>query len=413
MDWVFHPVPPVATVLVEFVSNTMIYRFRLCLLALMAVSMVTASATLAELPEYDLEFSLNGGYTGNLIKDSSNREESYSTPGVSLNVFPISALQVSLKSEYTYYSKLYSFSNFLLSGGVTLIPTPESSRLKVYLTGNTAKRRYREQNLDVSSTDVNSTDYNALVSIGYQLNPAIRFRSGLSFQSIDYSGPEIPDKNTYELFAGTNLTLFDDNAVDLEVGYSFGKYSYLDGVSLGTSFPYVGIDTGAEYRVLTEGDIRSLYISPRISRSLGHRTGFSLTYSYRWFIDKDDSAIVYGLSTGVVSPWNSSWEGHALSVSIKTFVVPNMILTLGGAYLDKSYLRTLDSPRIPNLSTFYTFERHDYQRRIFLGIRFPMGSRLGRVIEPSVRIDYTSNSSAIVVYDYTDFSISTGLRYKF
>jgi len=94
--------------------------------------------------DYSYEIALNGGYTGNLLNDSTDLKDSYSTTQASLNYYPISTMEVNLSSEYTYYSKTFSLSNFFYSGEITYIPTGKDSPVSVYLSGRYDRTRYRE-----------------------------------------------------------------------------------------------------------------------------------------------------------------------------------------------------------------------------------------------------------------------------
>jgi hypothetical protein len=58
-------------------------------------------------------------------------------------------------------------------------------------------------------------------------------------------------------------------------------------------------------------------------------------------------------------------------------------------------------------------ERRDQQRQAFLYIQIPFATHSGLVIEPTARINFTSNSSSVVVYEYNDMSLSTGLNVRF
>ncbi len=380
----------------------------------LALTLCTLLILIAPLAMADVEFEvgLEGASTSNLLKDSSTQSDTYSTARASVDFYPVSMAEISLTGEYTTYTNFAGLANYLYGASVTLIPTPQSSRWTVRASGNYRNRDYRESNLEVNTNEFNDTDYDGLLSIGYRLTQRLRVRTGVSFTASGYETEEVNDRKRTDLFAGANLSLWGDNSLDLEIGYSTGPYDYVP-----ASLYPPAIRPGNEYSSLVSGTLKSFYISPRFSRPLGNKTGLAVTFSHRSFVDADDSAIVYGYSTGLLSPWISDYEGNAVSAKIKTFLIPKVIVTAGAGYWEKDFLLVLEQhidPMLgPVLTTLFARERHDDQRRFFLNALLPMTLHSGLYLEPSLRLDYTNNSSTIPVYDYDDFSlvISMTVRY--
>ena len=94
--------------------------------------------------DFKLEFGLNNGYTTNLLTDSSDVEDSYTTSSVRLKLYPASSMEVMLFGDYTYYSKQHNLSSLLKGVGLTFIPTKQNSRFSAYLSGSFSGRTYRD-----------------------------------------------------------------------------------------------------------------------------------------------------------------------------------------------------------------------------------------------------------------------------
>ena len=373
--------------------------------------------------DYGLEFGVNNGYTGNLVKDSSDRKDTYTNTSLDLNLYPISVTRFNLTAEYTYYSRNFGLSNFLYGGGLTFIPTSKDSRLSVYVDGNFKHHKYRESNTDSSSANIVRNDFptediDGSLALGYRLGQSIRFRIGSMVQSTGYSTEELDNRNKLQIFAGGNFSLRHFGALDIEAGYNYGNLDYVNAYR--TIFdtivvPWGGIRPGEQYTILNEGRLKSYYLSPRLSFPLGARTGVSFTFSYRSFIDKDTAAIVYGYSTGYVSPWVNEYDGNSIQTKVKTYLIPRLITTVGAGYWNKTYLKTVEEQYDEFtggkvLSTLFAKDRADDQTRVYLDLQFPLVIQHTWHLEPSIRFDFTHNASTIDVYDYNDFAVSTSFN---
>jgi len=416
-----------AGVLEGFVSKMLHPRFSTGgFLILFSACFLLLSQANAANREYSIEAGINNGYTGNLVKDSSDRKDTYSNASLRMKLYPLSMTQVTLSTEYTYYSRNFQLSNFQYSGGLTFIPTSSNSRLAVYVDGNYKHHKYREPNLAagpdgrIPRNDFPTEDIDATASLSYRLNPALRIRMGSIFTSTGYSTSDLDNRNKLQAFAGWNMSLFGKFSLDVEGGYNYGNFSYVNAYH--TIFdtlvtPTGVIKAGEQYSILNEGRLKSYYISPRLSLSLGAQTGLGLMFGYRAFVDKDSAAIVYGYSTGYVSPWANEYDGNSIQARIKTYLVPHLITTVGAGFWNKSYLKTFEQKEDPRfgrlvISTLYAQDRADDQTRIYLNVQIPLVIQHSWRLEPSIRFDYTHNSSSIDVYRYNDFSISTGFNFQ-
>jgi hypothetical protein len=372
--------------------------------------------------EYSIEAGINNGYTGNLVKDSSDRKDTYSNASLRMKLYPLSMTQVTLSTEYTYYSRNFQLSNFQYGGGLTFIPTSGDSRLAVYVDGNYKHHKYREPNLAagpdgrIPRNDFPTEDIDATASLSYRFNPAFRFRMGSIFTSTGYSTSDLDSRNKLQAFAGWNMSLFNKISLDVEGGYNYGNFSYVNAYKtiFDTIVVRYAVVDGQQYSILQEGRLKSFYISPRLSLPIGQRTGVSLTFGYRSFIDKDSAAIVYGYSTGYVSPWANEYDGNSIQARIKTYLVPHLVTTVGAGYWNKAYQNTIERHELGNgtivVSTKFAQSRSDDESRAYLNIQVPLVIGHQYHIEPSIRLDYTHNSSTIDVYRYSDLSISTAFN---
>ncbi|MBU0984010.1 MAG: hypothetical protein KKA42_09080, partial [candidate division Zixibacteria bacterium] len=334
----------------------------------------------------------------------------------------------------------------LLGGGLTIIPTRDSSRLSSYAAINYSARRFRTTPAadDTSSVpghvpaetgnpnESDADDWDGTLAVGYLVSQSMRLRVGTTYRSTSYANDEVEPKHTFDYFLGGNLSLPGRNALDIEAGYTQGNLERVPTWDYEFDLPRGQITPDSIYSILIEDDLNSWYISPRLSRPIGNRTGVSITYSHREFIDRNDSALVYGYSSGYLSPWVSSYEGDAVQIKVKTYLIPKMIVTSGFGYWDKSMLDMLEQYRDfriivdpftgDTMTVDRTYnanpyrcgiqERSDQRRQVFVNLQMPLQLRQG-LLEPSLKLEFTSNSSSVRVYDYTDFAITTGIRFRF
>lgn len=378
------------------------------------VSLLLTGSVLAELGPLDVQVNLSGGNTGNLIRDNTNLETSKASTGVDLGMNAFSWLKLQANVQRTLYGQVPALDNLVYGVGGALIPLSEQSPIQIYLTGHFRDREYRDQLTDVTSAEFSSGEYDATASAAWIVSQSLRVRSGVSYSATSYGLDDVRDRKTYELFGGLNVSLPGRLALDIESGVVLGNLDY---VPQRTG----GIRPDRSYEVLEQGDLNLFYVSPRLSRQFGRLFGLSLTASHRAFTEKPDSAVVYGHSTNILSPWVSSYEGDGMVFSAKSYILPQFILTAGAGYWNRDYLTTVEGvwrvdlftgDLVKIVSTVFAQERSDQLRRVYFKIQRPFTSHAGYIIEPSLHLAYTYNSSTIDVYDYHDFSISLGLSFR-
>jgi len=393
--------------------------------ALMAL-FVYPVASRAGVVDFDGEASVSAASTSNLFGDSTAQDDTYTTASLDLKVYPLSFARVNLAGGYTYYGNFFNLSNLVYGGGLTLIPTSDSSRFSLYLNGNYRDREYREPDNDSLSLNANEfagSEYEATVAVGYKLTPTAEMRTGVSITSVGYDLEGVIDRRRYDLTAGANVTLPGGFSVDLEGGYSGGKYQHIDPVVVvgGDTLPRRQILPGDQYTVLLEEDLRSIYISPRVSGPLGWKTAFSLTLSHRQFLEHNEADIIYGYSTGYLSPWLTEFAGEAAVVRVKTYLIPRLIVTLTTGYWQREHLQTVESEWLLDrfgrpyrtVNLLYAQKRADWRRRLNVRVQWPLVMKPGLIVEPSLEVDYTDNNSTVRVYDHSNFSLTGGLTVRF
>lgn len=218
------------------------------------------------------------------------------------------------------------------------------------------------------------------------------------------------DYEQYELFTGFNLVVYGSNSLDIETGWGFTSFTFIDDAL--KFFDYVHPKAS-----LRDGRFRSFYVSPRFSRPLGSKTGISVTYTYRHFTGADHS-VVLGYGTGFLSPWASVFDGSSISAQLKSYLIPRMVVSAGAGYWDKTYLKTME--RVFN-EAYSGWEwpapnvvkpRKDYFTRWYFSIQRPVAFGASGILEPTVTVEYSHNCSSLDTYDYSGTTISAGLVYR-
>ena len=131
----------------------------------------------------------------------------------------------------------------------------------------------------------------------------------------------------------------------------------------------------------------------------------------------NDDQIIFGFATKFLSPWASVWEGQSITASLKSFLIPKLILTAGAGYWDKTFLKSIESDYKFYIQILIddppVRRRHDWQTRYYGSIQLPITTHSGTFIEPSLRVDYTKNYSSLALYRYSNYSMSllTTLRF--
>ncbi len=343
--------------------------------------------------EVTAEIGLNSGYTQNLLSDSSDIEDSYTSPKLTLYYYPAGQLELNGSIDYTYYGEIYDLSSSNIAGSGTYILANEQSSHSGYLTASYSRRSYRD---GFEQFDISSASFTA--STGYRISATGQVRAGMTVSSNAYVNSQIGDNRGLNFFAGLNTAFAGDNGLDIEAGIVLSRYNFLDTLADESSTDST-----------TDGNINSFFISPRVSRPLGPKTGINFTYTYRSFFGLDDDEVAYGASTSYLSPWSTIYEGSAFLVNLKTYLIPKLIVTGGFGYWDKTYLKTLEGTET---SVSEARERTDDQTRLYVNIQWPMSTRSGRFFEPSLSLDYTDNSSSIDVYSYSGINVGMGLLFR-
>lgn len=390
------------------------------------IMIMSAGPAFGAVSNLAVEASLSGGSTSNLYSERGAQYCQFRSLAVDLDYSLFSFAQVNLAGDYTYYRPISNLSSLGYRSGVTLIPTSEASRINLFLTGNVGDREYRDIETDSSAINANEftgLEHDAMLGIGYALTPSIQLRTSISFNSVGYGIDGVIDQEAVEAAVGSNLTLFGRYSLDIELGYSAGKYQHISQTQEpwpGFVVPRIAINEGEQYDILLEAYLKSLYFSPRLSTTIGSKTGLSLSYMVRNFQNLDRTHIVYGYSSGWLSPWNNLYEGQAVVFNLKTFLIPRFIVSLDVGYWDKTYLRAAETELWQSgpilregVRLDMAGDRSDYRSRTGITFRMPLAHADGYFLEPSLTIDYTDNKSTVSVHDYTDLSVTVGMTVRF
>ncbi|MEP0828612.1 MAG: hypothetical protein HRF51_08835 [bacterium] len=347
-----------------------------------------------------VDFSSSGGYTENLLSDSSAIEDSYSTIRASINYYPFSKLELNINNGYTYYGKTSDLSNFVGGVGLRFIPTAANSRFSLLVNGAFSSQAYRD-----SYSQFNTDNYDFGLALGYRLFSRLQFRSGVSYNSLIYTNYVGADKKTFKLFAGFNTTLPGNFSLDLESGYATMGYKRIrESIRFIYIYnPFTPIDSS-----WTDDRLKSFYISPRLSRQLGAKTGVSVMYTYRDF-SNFDGRVVWGIATGFISPWASIYDGQAVSATVKTYLLPHFITSFGAGYWDKTFFTTAEN------GTYIRGRakpRRDFQSRYYFSLQRPIVFRSGLILEPNLQLEYGDNRSTHGLYNYNLTAITFGLNIR-
>ncbi len=368
---------------------------------------------------YNTDITVTATNTDNLFKNYSNVTDHFSSLKGTINLYRTDIEQLSFFAEYTNYGNNPNLSNIKYGGGITLLPLSDSSEFTLFLNLNYQGYSYKNA-LTTNSSDFSNENIDGMISLGYQVNEKTNVRIGLNSTLTGYASSSVTDKNLRDIFAGINISLFGSNAFDLEGGYSHEKYDYLPEYHPDFGIHY-GVQPRNAYSILEDADLNSFYLSFRYSRPLGNKSGLSLTYSFREFTKSKDSSMIYGYSTGYLSPWIATYAGNSIQAKIKSYLIPLTILNVGFGYWNSSYLKTLES--VESFDPFlqeYVYRtntangqfRDDDKYQMYLSFSLPIVTSSGRLFEPSLKIDYTDNNSSIANYTFSDFTASISLNIK-
>ncbi|MCP4706357.1 MAG: hypothetical protein GY865_17300 [candidate division Zixibacteria bacterium] len=401
---------PVSQIKSEFMMQfTYIKKIFIIFLILLTAISVMANQKSGQAEYYNpldlgLEFNINRGFTSNLLTDSSDVEDSYTTSSLRLKMYPVSTLEVILFGDYSNYVNTSNLNGFSKGVSFTFIPTNQNSNLSSYLSVSFSGRTYKED-----LRDFNNNSFKLMTSNGYRLGKAFSVRTGVKLESTSYLYSDSPDKDSYEIFVGTNFTPLGSNSFDIEVGYTGLRYSFIPD----TTYMLTDSPTGSYDYFHVKGDLFSYYISPRLSRPIGSKTGISITFHHREFYN-GDNAVVLGSAVNFISPMGNVYEGQSLTVAIKTKLVPKMIISGGFGYWKKSFLRTMVITDLYPAS--FAEKRNDEQNRIFVIIERPIYFKSGGSLKPKLQFDIINNNTTSIsmfeLYDYSSFSINASLTYE-
>lgn len=374
---------------------------------------VTVSASLMLLISFSAnsetvtEIAIDGGYSNNVFSDSSLIGAGYTTITPSLKFYPSSQAEVSAYGSWTGYQKASDKDTSLriseLGGiaggaGLSFIPTTVASKFTWVISGQVYARSYGD-NYEL----YNTRGYETKTSLSLSLRPTLSIRTGLSLGMNDYVNSTSGDNRSFEIFGGANMSLPGSNSLDLSGGFLDRTYTldysvYSSGGHGSTHTTEIEINNGYD----------ALFISARISRPLGPKTGLNATYTERHFTS-DDGPITLGFTIDNLSPWTSLWEGRSGSIHIKNFSIKNVITRLGYSYSNHDYIPVWEITD----STYSERDRSDTRHSIYFNLQRPITTASGKLITPTLHLEYLDNQSSRVEYDYSSFDVNIGLAVKF
>lgn len=395
---------------------------------LIVILVIFISFSISVYADFAVSLDLNNSQTDNLMSDSSAIDSPIRSGALGLKYYPVSQLELSGTLKHTMYDKMTDttirgmdtteiitdISNSLYGFRASWIPFKVENKTNLYFNTSFDRILYKKETEEYDNSILGFS-----ASIGYKYRPTIHLRAGTKITSTNYLNEDSVDGNNiqYELFTGINFSLPGSNSLDIEGGFGITSYRFIDAIKYPDypDNPYMAGDS-LPNQIDEEGKFQLLYVSPRLSRPIGSKTGISLTYSYKHFLNIED-AVVLGYSTSFLSPWSSFYDGSSIILRIKTYLIPKMVISAGTGYWDKKYLRTIGIIMVHQFEDFYlpgfsppkdTPFRKDWLTRVYIDAKRPFNI-YGILIEPSVSIDYKKNRSTSNTYNYLSTTFSFGL----
>ncbi len=339
--------------------------------------------------ETSVGLGMTGGYTDNLFSDSGRFHDSYTTPYFSFSLYPTSSLEFAANASYTAYHQIPDLGSLLFGGSIGYIMADDSNPLSLLAIGELSRRRYGE-----IYSDYDNNHAGASLTIHYQVLSGTFLKAGAAVTSNEYVNAATGTNRGYGVFTGLTTTLPGNNSVDFETGYDL------------TRFPNLAVDISGRQMMrtvdpATQEDLQTVYYSVRWSRPLILHTGIGLSYAARQFVG-DNNAVTSGLSLDNLSPWMSFWEGEAVTADLKSYLIPNCIVTSSAEYRDISFMDALE---MSGDETYFR-SRADRRTTVSLSVARPIIVQPGTILQPTVVGGYIVNNSTDPLYDYDSFSVS-------
>ncbi|MFH2035146.1 MAG: hypothetical protein ABIJ45_01985 [Candidatus Zixiibacteriota bacterium] len=393
-------------------------RWQTLLIALVLI-LVVVLPTMANI-KYEYQFAQ--GYTDNLFMDNSKTEDYNTGNKLLLTYYPTNNIKIELQGYHTYYSKIYGLSNFAGSIDFTYLPLRKESPFSILLNAKLKPTVYNQEKDEFNNNSMEFT-----IAGNFQADSVCQLRAGFSATANIYTNDNEAgyntvsreflypsDHNIYKMYLGSNSQLGRNSSLDLEFGMVAMNLTYVFNPGNNPDIPFRDY-LSVYYDTMEESHLLAYYISPRFSKLLGKKTGISVTYTFRDFAFIKD-VVLPGISTGFLSPWANVYGGGALILSVKSFVVPNFILSAGVGYFGKLYIpseknRVTDDVGID--IRYVIYQRHDRQTKTYLSIKRPIPFKSGLFMEPALQINYNENKSNDPLYEYTAFSLTFGLTIRF
>lgn len=427
--------------LVEYVSVLNVIKqsmhhmiYKLCKLTLPFL-IILISPILVQ-ADFGYSLNLSNAETDNVLNDSSAVDSPIRSGVIGLQFYPIPQLEFSGSFKHTLYDEITNIdergdtiitdiTNSVYGFNTTWIPLNPDNKTNLYFNSSFDRVKYK----DSSATDYDNTILKFTASIGYHFRPNFHLRGGTEMTSNNYLNDENIDADNFqvELFTGANFALPGSNNLDIESGFAITSLQAIEVDTFNIKPNNVDLVIPAEY--LEDANIQNLYISSRLSRSIGKKTGVSLTFTYSNFTNSDKSVIL-DYSTSFLSPWSSFYDGTSTVFKLKTYIVPTFVVTTGAGYWDKNFLRAIesiredyeiieidprsgDTIRIPTNVPWYTEPqdtkyRYEWLSSLYIDLTRPIMFR-EILIEPSFSVVYKKNSSTSDAYDYSSTTFTFGL----
>ncbi len=339
---------------------------------------------------------MTGGFTDNLFSDSGRIHDSYTTPYVSFSLYPSSSLELAANASYTAYRQIPDLGSFLVGGSISYIKVDDAQPVSFFASGELSTRRYGDL-----YSNYDNIHAGASLTVRHRVMAQAFLKAGAALSSNEYVNAVTGSNHGYGIFTGLTATILENNSLDIEAGYDITRFPNLAG-DLSRRQMMQTVDP------TTEEDLRTFYYNLHWSRPLAPHTGIGLGYAARRFVG-DNNAVTYGLSLDNLSPWTAFWEGKAVSADIKSFIIPNFIVTSSAEYRDISFMDALETSGDES----YIRTRADRRTTVSLVVARPIVIQPGTVLQPTIAGGYIANDSTDPLFDYDSLSVSVTLGMHF
>jgi hypothetical protein len=315
----------------------------------------------------------------------------------SVLVVPFSSMSSMASLSHFNFLNNSEFSYYYISGEFWWLPLPATSALGLSIGGQVNARFHsREQ------SEFQRHSAGASAGLVRRWSDKTSLRTSLTFNLIKYPNANSADRSSLEFLVGSNLQPAGQNTFDIMIKTGVHRYRFLDKT-------FILFDPNDPARSLETGSSGFLGFSLLWSRPINERNGLAISAGGQTLLGIDNK-LLFGATTGYLTPWNDLTNQLESSLKLKSFTIPRAVSTLI-LWVERS--RFHSAVENAEVTPIQSARRDDDRVGAKLNFMVPLLSTKSLAGRANINFSYINNESTLPRYNFNSWDCSALLEFEF